>query len=211
MIEQLVSTPVGQARIDWYQARGVARAVLVLGHGSATGVECADLQAIATVLPSQGITVALVTQPYRLERGSRASDEPSLDLAWQAVWPEVAGSGLPIVAGGRSAGSQVACRTAKTLGARAVLILSYPLLGPGSPQELVATGLPVLIVQGGRDPYGRPDQFPPLPPSAQLVDIPFANHTFGVPPDSDITPAATLATITDNVSEWLDGLLSRAG
>jgi hypothetical protein len=86
-----------------------------------------------------------------------------------------------VIAGGRGAGSQVACRTAKTLGAHAVVALSYPLLGPGSPHELLSTALPMLVVQGGNDPYGTPDQFPPLPPTISLVEVPFANHTFDVP------------------------------
>jgi predicted alpha/beta-hydrolase family hydrolase len=63
----------------------------------------------------------------------------------------VASLGLPVIAGGRSAGAQVASRTAKDLGAVAVLALSYPLLGPGSPRELLATCLPMLILQGGLD------------------------------------------------------------
>jgi dienelactone hydrolase len=84
-----------------------------------------------------------------------------------------------VIAGGRSAGAQVACRTATRLGARAVLALAYPLLGPGSPRELLATDRPTLVIQGGSDPFGRPDQFPALPPEIELVEIPSANHTFG--------------------------------
>jgi hypothetical protein len=53
-----------------------------------------------------------------------------------------------VISGGRSAGSQVACRTARQLGAHAVLALAYPLLGPGSPAELLATGRPTLVIQG---------------------------------------------------------------
>jgi len=122
--EELVPTPAGDARLDWFPAQGQPRAVALLGHGTATGVEAADL--------------------------------------------------LPVISGGRSAGSQVACRTAAGLGALAVLALAYPLLGPGSPQELLGTGRPTLIIQGGSDPFGRPGQFPPLPPRYELVEIPAA-------------------------------------
>jgi hypothetical protein len=129
--------------------------------------------------------VVLVTQPYREERNFDVADEPSLDRAWSAIWPSVSALGVPMVAGGRSAGSQVACRTARTLGAVAVLALAYPLLGPGSPDELLRTGRPALVVQGGRDPFGRPEQFPPLPPDMELVAIPGANHMFGVESPAD--------------------------
>jgi predicted alpha/beta-hydrolase family hydrolase len=118
MTEQYVDTPVGCAAIAWYDAATPIRATVVLGHGSATGVDAPDLQAIAAALPRRGVTVALVTQPYRLalaldRHGPSASDERSLDKAWRALWPHVARPGVPVIAGGRSAGSQVACRTAK--------------------------------------------------------------------------------------------------
>lgn len=205
--EQSISTPIGEARIAWSTPPGRVRAVAMLGHGSATGVESPDLQAIAGALPPRGIAVALVTQPYRLGGTRHGSDEPSLDVAWRHVWPAAAALGVPVIAGGRSAGSQVACRTAKDLGAVGVLALSYPLLGPGSGRELLSTDLPVLIVQGGDDPYGRPDQFPPLPPTMRLVTIPFANHTFGVPASSGLDAGSTLSTIALNVASWTDELL----
>jgi predicted alpha/beta-hydrolase family hydrolase len=205
--EVSVPTPVGEARISWFKPVGEARAVMVLGHGSATGVESPDLQAVARTLPTRGVAVALITQPYRLSGGSHGRDEPSLDLAWAHVWPAVAHLGVPVIAGGRSAGSQVACRTAKHLGALGVLALSYPLLGPGSVAELLATGLPVLIVQGGNDPYGRPDQFPPLPSTMKLVEIPFGNHTFGVPASSGLNATTTFSTIASAVADWTDHLL----
>jgi uncharacterized protein len=196
--EEFVPTPVGTARITWYPAHGTARAVALLG--------AADLQALAETLPRQGATVALVTQPYRLEANPGAADEASLDVAWSAVWPLAADTGLPVIAGGRSAGAQVACRTAGRLGARAVLALAYPLLGPGSPWELLATGRPTLVIQGGNDPFGRPDQFPALPPAIELVEIPSANHTFGT--GTTISRSASTARITAAATEWIDRQLS---
>jgi uncharacterized protein len=214
MSRQQIDTPVGPAAIDWYHPAEPSRAVVALGHGSATGIDAPDLQAIAAALPPLGITVALVTQPYRLARslgiqGPRASDEQSLDAAWRAVWSYLATPGVPVIAGGRSAGSQVACRTAKKLGARAVLALSYPLLSPGSPHELLATGLPMLIVQGGLDPYGTPGQFPSLPATTSLVEIPFANHTFNVPAQASSTSGDAIGAVTQAVTTWLEDLLSR--
>jgi uncharacterized protein len=207
MDQRFVPTPVGNARLDWYPAQGAQRAAVVLGHGTATGVEAQDLQALALALPPRGITVVLVTQPYRVESNFAVAGEESLDSAWSAVWPSVRGLGVPLVAGGRSAGSQVACRTARALGADAVLVLAYPLLGPGSAAELLRTGKPALIVQGGRDPFGRPDQFPELPPDMELVAIPSANHMFaGDMPDGGIAP---LQQVTRAVTEWLDRRVPR--
>jgi len=211
MDERLVATPVGTARLDRYPAQGTPHAAVVLGHGTATGVEAGDLQALARVLPPLGFTVVLVTQPYRVEGNLRVADEPSLDRAWTAIWPSVRELGVPIIAGGRSAGSQVACRTARALGAHSVLVLAYPLLGPGSPAELLATGRPTLVVQGGQDPFGRPDQFPALPPDIELVEIPGANHIFGQSGLSGPSRGpGPLEQITEAVVDWLHRRLGQA-
>jgi predicted alpha/beta-hydrolase family hydrolase len=204
MTEQYVDTPVGRARLDWFPARGTHRATVLLGHGTATGVEATDLQALARALPDAGTAVVLMTQPYRIEHDRRVSDEQSLDAAWAAVWPQVSGSAPLVVSGGRSAGSQVACRTAAALGPDAVLILAYPLRGPGSPRELLSVGKRALIVQGGADQFGRPGEFPALPPTMQLIEIPSANHMLAS--TTDHNPAATLAMVTSAAIDWIDRL-----
>jgi len=71
-------------------------------------------------------------------------------------------AGLPLVFGGRSSGARVACRTAAAGGATAVLCLAFPMHPPGRPErnrmdELDRVDLPVLVVQGDRDPFGRPE------------------------------------------------------
>jgi hypothetical protein len=202
-VHELVPTPSGNARITWHRAAS-PRFVLALGHGASTGVEARDLRALARVLPGLGITVALVEQPWRVA-GARGADNRSLDAAWRAVWPRLALEGAPVIAGGRSAGSRVAGRTAVELGAHAVVALSFPLHGFGRPDdmwdygELFDTGLPTLVVQGGEDPFGKPAAFPPLPPFASLVEIPGADHVFAVPRDQD----RALALITDTVADWV--------
>jgi predicted alpha/beta-hydrolase family hydrolase len=204
--EQFVATPVGKARLDWFLTAGRQRATIALGHGTATGVEAADLQELARALPTAGITVALMTQPYRIEHNSRAASEAAVDQAWRAIWPEVVSQSHsgPVIAGGRSAGSQVACRTAEKLGAAAVLVLAYPLLGPGSTTELLSVRLPALVVQGGLDPFGRPAQFPPLPDTMRLVEIPGTNHMFA--PVQSGRFVSSLTMITEAVTAWIDEL-----
>jgi predicted alpha/beta-hydrolase family hydrolase len=181
--------------------------VVVLGHGTATGVEARDLQALAHALPIVGFTVVLVTQPYRVDVNYEVAGEESLDRAWTAIWPTVGGDGVPAVSGGRSAGSQVACRTARALGADAVLALAYPLLGPGSREELLRTGKPALVVQGERDPFGRPDQFPEMPPDMELVAIPAANHML----IAEGSSFDSLERVTAAVTAWLERVLNRGG
>ncbi|GAA4674634.1 hypothetical protein GCM10023347_31090 [Streptomyces chumphonensis] len=205
-----ITTPAGPARVTWHRAPG-ARRVLALGHGAGGGIEARDLAALAAALPAHGVTVALVEQPWRVAGRKVAPAPKTLDAAWTALWPELAAEGPPVVAGGRSAGARVACRTARGLGAVGVVALSFPLHPPGRPEksraeELLGAGVPVLVVQGGRDPFGRPEEFPP---GTEVVEVPAADHGFAVPrrakagqPGSSGQDAAT-ALIVDAVTRWL--------
>ncbi|MFG2980604.1 alpha/beta family hydrolase [Streptomyces sp. NPDC048258] len=207
-----VDTPAGEARITWHTARE-ARLVLAVSHGAGGGVEARDLQALAAALPPRGVTVALVEQPWRVAGKKVAAAPKVLDEGWRGLWPALAGPGLPVVAGGRSAGARVACRTAAGLGAAAVLALAFPLHPPGRPEksraeELLGAGLPTLVVQGGRDAFGRPEEFPERAagdPYA-LVEVPYADHGFAVPKKAETTQEEALAVITEAVAGWLAAL-----
>lgn len=79
----------------------------------------------------------------------------------------------------------------------------HPVLGPGNPRELLATDLPMLVVQGGRDPYGTPNQFPALPPTSRLVEVPQAGHMFAVGPVGD-SRRPPVSQVVDAVAAWLE-------
>ncbi|WP_373428544.1 alpha/beta family hydrolase [Streptomyces sp. B1I3] len=201
-----VETDAGTARITWLPAKD-ARLVLAVSHGAGGGVEARDLQALAAVLPARGVTVALVEQPWRVAGKKVAPAPRTLDAGWRGLWPALTGAGLPVVAGGRSAGARVACRTATELGARAVLALSFPLHPPGRPEksradELLGAGVPTLVVQGGRDPFGRPEEFPAG--GHRIVEVPYADHGFAVPKKAPPTEREAMDVLTAAVADWLD-------
>ena len=163
----LVPTPHGDARVH-LRANDGARGALVLGHGAGGGVTAADLQAATAAAEEAGFAVALVEQPYRVAGRKSPAPAKQLDAAWLAVVEHLrAGpfAGLTLVTGGRSSGARVACRTAEAAGAAGVLCLAFPLHAPGKPEktrlpELEAVTVPVLIVQGERDPFGMPPAAP---------------------------------------------------
>ncbi|MER7764084.1 alpha/beta family hydrolase [Streptomyces sp. NPDC097619] len=213
---QTVACETGEARITWVTSRRTApRAVLALGHGAGGGIEARDLQALAAALPALGTTVALVEQPWRVAGKKVAAAPKTLDAGWRGVWPALARPGLPVIAGGRSAGARVACRTGRELGAAAVLALAFPLHPPGRPEssraaELTGSGLPTLVVQGGRDPFGRPAEFPvPLPAGHEISEVPDADHGFAVPKKSDTGQEEALELIVSAVTGWLERLRDR--
>ncbi|CAM5671049.1 MULTISPECIES: alpha/beta hydrolase family protein [Streptomyces] len=205
---QTVGTEAGDARITWHTAKK-ARLVLAVSHGAGGGIEARDLRALAATLPADGVTVALVEQPWRVAGKKVAPAPKTLDTGWRGVWPALTGPGLPVIAGGRSAGARVACRTAAELGAHAVLALSFPLHPPGKPEksradELLGAGVPTLVVQGGNDPFGKPAEFPEG--DFRLIEVPYGDHGFAVPRRADLTQERALEIITGAVREWTASL-----
>ncbi len=166
-----VATPHGPANVHLHPAER-ARAGLVLGHGAGGGIGAGDIVAAAEAALSEGLTVALVEQPYRVAGRRSPAPARQLDAAWTAVVEHLHANelaGLPLVVGGRSLGARVACRTSAALGAAAVLCLAFPLRPPqrksGKPaesrlSELDTVAVPTLVVQGERDPFGMPPEGP---------------------------------------------------
>lgn len=188
-----IETPAGTARAT---VEGKGSALAVLGHGAGGGIEAGDLRAVTAALLERGWRVARVEQPYRVS-GRRAPDRaPKLDDAWTTVVKNLQGKRKgPLLLSGRSSGARVACRTAAGLGASAVVCLAFPLHPPGRPEasraeelELVRD-IPLLVVQGERDAFGTPAEFPP---SVHVVPVE-GDHSL-----RRTTPVAAA------VVEWLD-------
>ncbi|MFE9805325.1 alpha/beta family hydrolase [Streptomyces sp. NPDC005227] len=203
-MSETIETDAGPARVTWHPAAN-PRLLLAVSHGAGGGIEARDLRALAGVLPGHGVSVALVEQPWRVAGKKVAPAPKTLDVGWRGVWPALAGPGLPVISGGRSAGARVACRTAPELGAAAVLALSFPLHPPGKPEksraaELLGAGVPTLVVQGGNDPFGRPQEFPDG--SYELVEVEYADHGFAVPKRAPLGQDEALKIVTDGVVRW---------
>jgi predicted alpha/beta-hydrolase family hydrolase len=186
-----IPTPHGPARAHLHEV-DAPRALLVLGHGAGGGVTAPDLVTATTAAQEEGISVALVEQPYRVAGRRSPAPARQLDAAWVAVVEHLRGD-VPLIAGGRSAGARVACRTAADTGAAGVLCLAFPVHPPGRPEksrldELDAVDVPVLVVQGERDPFG-------MPPAASNRTVAVVAGDHGLKADRGAIAAA--------VREWL--------
>jgi uncharacterized protein len=197
-----VETPHGRAVVHLHPVER-PRGAVVLGHGAAGGVTAPDLVAATNAANDAECTVALVEQPYRV--AGRRSPPPArqLDAAWTAVLEQLrAGElrGLTLVVGGRSLGARVACRTVEATGASGVLCLAFPLqprrrgtAAPSRLPELEAVTVPMLVVQGERDPFGMP----PSSTTRTVVQVP-GDH--GLKKDLEAVAAA--------VRDWLRPMTS---
>jgi uncharacterized protein len=198
-----VATPHGDARLHADRSRH-PRAALVLGHGAGRGVDSPDLMALAGALPGQGVSVFRIEQPWHVA-GKKVAWRPMLLDEATVACVNAIRVRTPLVLGGRSAGARVACRLARSLGAVGCLALSFPLHPPGRPgasrlPELMAAGVPTLVVQGERDTFGGPDSFPP---SVELVGVPGADHGFRVRKSAPLSADETMALIVEAVLEWV--------
>jgi hypothetical protein len=162
-----VPTPRGDAQVVLDRPKR-AVSLLVLGHGAGGTVDAPDLLAVREAALAASVAVARVTQPYRVAGRRAPAPAGHLDAAWTAVLSTLRATRglarLPLIVGGRSSGARVACRTAVAVGAHGVVALAFPLHPPGRPersraQELL-TGVPTLVVNGDRDPFGVPEAGP---------------------------------------------------
>jgi uncharacterized protein len=198
-----VPTPHGDARWHIDRARRPI-ATLVLGHGAGGSSQNRDLAALAGALPAQGVSVYRLDQPWRVA-GKRVAPAPRiLDEAWTAALDTLRPR-TPLVLGGRSAGARVACRTARRLGASGCLALAFPLMPPGRPDrsraaELLDAGVTTLVIQGDRDAFGKPDQFPE---GVDLAVVPGADHGFKVGKHNVLSQEDALAVLVEAVLEWV--------
>jgi uncharacterized protein len=200
-----VDTPHGRANVHLHASDNPGAAV-VLGHGAGGGVTSGDLVAVTDVALAEGLTVALVEQPYRVAGRRSPAPAGQLDVAWTVVLEHLRGDelkGLPLIVGGRSLGARVACRTVEATGAVGVLCLAFPLQPPrrsGSAaqsrlHELDEVTVPTLVVQGARDPFG----IPPAAANRTVVQVP-GNHSL----------RTDLPAVAAAVREWLPGIVAQA-
>lgn len=204
-----IAAPHGLARAHVHDAAvssGSPRGALVLGHGAGGGVGAPDMVAVTARACDEGFAVALVEQPYRVAGRRAPAPAPQLDANWMAVI-EALRSGpfgaLPIVVGGRSMGARVACRTANQAQATGVLCLAFPLQpaaragkppAPSRLTELDAVSVPVLVVQGERDPFGMP----PERPDRVVARVP-----------GDHALKRDIPAVVEAVTAWLNRVLPR--
>lgn len=161
-----------------------------LAHGAGAPMESPFMTAMAEGLAGLGWRVARFEFPYMAARrrdGRRRPPDPQARLlaAWGAVVSELGPERL--VVGGKSLGGRMASLIAGEAGVRGLVCLGYPFHPPGKPERLRTAHLaelatPALIVQGTRDPFGRPEEVAgyALSPRIRLAWIEDGDH--------DLTP-----------------------
>ena len=167
-------------------------AALVLAPGAGAPMDHPFLVGFAQGMHEEGVATLRFNFPY-MEEGRRSPDPPGVLMgAWGAAF-EVARRAFPhltLLAGGKSLGARIASMcVADGMPAAGLAFLGYPLHPPGRPerirdQHLARVGVPMLFLQGTRDPFARTDLLSAvldrLGDRATLVPVEGGDHSFRV-------------------------------
>ncbi|MDJ0839174.1 MAG: dienelactone hydrolase family protein [Acidobacteriota bacterium] len=140
---------------------------LILAHGAGAPMDSPFMNIVAEGIGAAGIRVARFEFPYMARRrtdGKKGGPDraPVLETTWRQA---VEGMGGPenLFIGGKSMGGRIASMIADQVGAAGLICMGYPFHPPGKPEKLRTEHLknlktPTLILQGARDPFGKPEE-----------------------------------------------------
>jgi predicted alpha/beta-hydrolase family hydrolase len=196
----------------------VAEVTLVLAHGAGAPQQSAFMVGFANALTERGIDVLTFNFLYTEQRRRIPDRTDMLEACYRgAVRAAREHFGRPAVfVGGKSMGGRIATHLAaaddaEAMGIRGVVLLGYPLHPPGKPEQL-RTGhlarvrVPMLIVQGERDPFGTPEELRPviaaMAAAVTLHVVANGDHSLAPSRKRDAV-AAAYRDIQDAIARWL--------
>ena len=222
MAESSLSFPSADGTLSalWNEADR-AEAVAVIAHGAGNDMRHAYLERLARSLADLSVTTMRFNFPYT-EAGRRAPDGGAiLGETWRAALAEAArrAENLPLVACGKSLGGRIASMVAAEAGidfpAEGLVFFGYPLHAPGKTNQtrdahLEAVPVPMLFIQGSRDPFARQDLLSEvvakLGSRARLSVIQGGDHSHRVPGRADEETTRELGAIA---AEFIRELVGR--
>jgi hypothetical protein len=189
------------------------RATLVVAHGAGAGMDHPFLDGFSRACNALDLATMRFNFPY-LEAGKRSPDRPPVAIvAWRAAHEAALSrsGGSPVWAGGKSFGGRMASMAvAEGMPAAGLIFLGYPLHAPAKPDQIRAEHLakisvPMLFLQGTKDPFARPDRLEPvlrdLGPLAHHVPIEGGGHSFNRSRKDD--PWDIGASLADDVAAFI--------
>lgn len=194
-------------------------ATLLLAHGAGAPMDSPFMEQLAAALSARGVKVVRFEFPYmaaRREDGRKRPPNPMpvLEQCMRELAAEMSG---PSFLGGKSMGARVASQLAAEVGAAGFICFGYPFHPPGKPERtriehLQQIACPGLIVQGTRDPFGKPEEVAgyPLDPALQLHWLESGEHDFRPLKASGRTQQMLIEEAADVAAEFMAQALARS-
>lgn len=198
-----------------------AASTVVLAHGAGAGMDTPFMDSVTSGLAREGLGVVRFEFPYmqraRLEGKRRPPDRvPKLEDAYCQVLDQL-GDRTRLIIGGKSMGGRIASmivdRCADEHDVRGLVCLGYPFHPPGKPERLRTAHLenlrtPAIIVQGTRDPFGRPEEIDgyTLAPTVTVHFVEDGDHSLKPRKSSGRTLEQNLDDAIDAVARFAERL-----
>ena len=194
-----------------------AGSLCVLAHGAGAGMRHPFMTAVADGLAAAGVASLRYQFPY-MEAGRRRPDPPHLleaTVRSAVLFGVERAEGLSVFCGGKSMGGRMSSRAAATDGlpsVRGLIFLGFPLHPPGKPstgraEHLYGLDLPMLFLQGTRDPFAQLGLLSPvcekLGSWATLHVVEDGDHSFKVRKRSGRSEAYILDELVETISGWI--------
>jgi hypothetical protein len=200
-------------------------ATLLLGHGASGGQRESFIREWAEGLAARGLLVVTYDFPF-VEHGRRKPDPDEVLQACCRAAAVAAKQCRPknrLFIGGKSLGGRVAAEVAAAGGEEmedvaGVVVLGYPLHpigkhGASRARHLEGLRVPVLVVQGTRDPFGTAAELEReidgLPEGSEVHPVEGGDHSFSVPPHGDVTQARVEDEVQNEIVRWISDIASR--
>ncbi|HKP85702.1 MAG TPA: alpha/beta family hydrolase [Blastocatellia bacterium] len=193
-----------------------AGVTLLLGHGAGANQTSEFMTAFASGLAARGVDAVTFNFLYT-EQGRRAPDRnDKLEACYRAAIAAASGEGRlksnRLMIGGKSLGGRIASQVAaeQASGLAGLVFLGYPLHPPGKPDQLrsehlTKIRLPMLFVQGSRDPFGTPDELRPIIKKlkASLYAVEGGDHSLKVAKSQPVSQEQVYKAALDEIARWI--------
>jgi predicted alpha/beta-hydrolase family hydrolase len=186
------------------------RDYLILAHGAGGNMHTPQLTSYADQIAARGLGAVRFNFAYSEAKKKAPDRTDKLEAVYRAVATEVAAKRAKrVFIGGRSMGGRIGSHiVAQGFPAAGLVFLAYPLHPPGKPERirdehLKTISVPMLFLQGSRDPFARADLLDQTilsVPTATLHRVQDGDHSHKVP---GRPAAAVVKELVDATFDWL--------
>lgn len=190
------------------------KAVFIFAHGAGADSSSEFMQSMTKQISHPAIEVILFDFPYMLKRQQTGKKSPPdrMPKLIEAYKQQIAqqAKGRKVFIGGKSMGGRVASMIADKEQVDGLICMGYPFHPPGKPENLRTEHLrdlktPTLILQGTRDPFGKPEEVATYELSAKLdvnwlVD---GNHSLETLKRSEVTTEQSWQTAAKLAQDFI--------
>jgi predicted alpha/beta-hydrolase family hydrolase len=200
----------------WLRSQEPEIATLILAHGAGAPMDSPYMASLCQQLAAVGINTVRFEFPYMARRracGIKAppNRQPVLLDCWRAVYGSVRHVvDGPLLIGGKSMGGRMASLVADELMPAGLCCFGYPFHPPGKPdskraEHFASMKTPTLILQGTRDPFGKPENISETGWSSAVHIQWFeeGDHDLGVRKSSGFTQDNLLTKAVEAVKQFV--------